>query len=183
MPTPAERKALLFLGLTVALGAAVRFSRAATSSDAIDPDGGHALAAQRAAVDSVAVGARQQGGAAGAKPPSRRAKRRGPVALRHDNPPTRPADGVVARSAAPEVRDPFLHPGLATRAPQPAQAPAPAPAPAPMPRPAPSPPPLVDIDRAADTDMERLPWIGPALARRIVANRDSFGTFGSLDAL
>lgn len=42
---------------------------------------------------------------------------------------------------------------------------------------------LVDLDRASEREIERLPWVGPALARRIVANRDSFGGFGSLDAL
>jgi competence protein ComEA len=41
----------------------------------------------------------------------------------------------------------------------------------------------VDLDRASERDIEALPWVGPALARRIVANRDSFGAFGSLDAL
>jgi DNA uptake protein ComE-like DNA-binding protein len=42
---------------------------------------------------------------------------------------------------------------------------------------------LIDLDRASAREIERLPWIGPALARRIVANRDSLGAFGSLDAL
>ena len=42
---------------------------------------------------------------------------------------------------------------------------------------------LVDLDRASASEIERLPWVGPALARRIVANRDSFGAFGSLGAL
>ena len=41
----------------------------------------------------------------------------------------------------------------------------------------------VDLDRATEGEIEALPWVGPALARRIVANRDSFGPFGSLDAL
>jgi competence protein ComEA len=41
----------------------------------------------------------------------------------------------------------------------------------------------VDLDRATQGEIERLPWIGPALARRIVANRDSFGAFGSLESL
>jgi competence protein ComEA len=41
----------------------------------------------------------------------------------------------------------------------------------------------VDVDRASAAELERLPRIGPALARRIVADRDSLGPFGSLEAL
>jgi competence protein ComEA len=50
------------------------------------------------------------------------------------------------------------------------------------PPPALRPPPL-DVDRASAAALESLPGIGPALARRIVASRDSSGPFGSLDAL
>ncbi len=38
----------------------------------------------------------------------------------------------------------------------------------------------VDLDRATVEEIDRLPRIGPALAQRIVANRDSLGPFGSL---
>lgn len=41
----------------------------------------------------------------------------------------------------------------------------------------------VDLDRASAAAIESLPRIGPALAARIVANRDSFGPFGSLEGL
>ena len=41
----------------------------------------------------------------------------------------------------------------------------------------------IDLDAATAQEIESLPAIGPALAGRIVANRDSFGSFGSLDAL
>lgn len=41
----------------------------------------------------------------------------------------------------------------------------------------------VDLDVADATTIEGLPWIGPALAQRIVANRDRCGPFGSLEAL
>lgn len=41
----------------------------------------------------------------------------------------------------------------------------------------------VDVDRAGALEIERLPRIGPELARRIVASRDSQGGFGSLEAL
>lgn len=49
-------------------------------------------------------------------------------------------------------------------------------------RPPPTAGPL-DMDRAEIPAIESLPRIGPALARRIVANRDSFGAFGSLEGL
>lgn len=45
------------------------------------------------------------------------------------------------------------------------------------------PPELVDIDRATLEELDRLPGIGPALASRIVASRDSGGAFGGMDAL
>jgi len=41
----------------------------------------------------------------------------------------------------------------------------------------------VDLDVADTARIGRLPWVGPALARRIVASRDSLGPFGSLEAL
>ena len=41
----------------------------------------------------------------------------------------------------------------------------------------------IDLDRADVDEIESLPGIGPALARRIVANRDSAGAFGAVDAL
>jgi len=41
----------------------------------------------------------------------------------------------------------------------------------------------VDVDRAEAAELERLPRVGPALARRIVDDRDSNGPFGSIGAL
>lgn len=41
----------------------------------------------------------------------------------------------------------------------------------------------VDLDRASAREIESLPRIGPALAARIVADRDTNGPFGSLDSL
>lgn len=41
----------------------------------------------------------------------------------------------------------------------------------------------VDLDRASAVDLSRLPRIGPALAERIVADRNARGPFGSLAAL
>jgi competence protein ComEA len=48
---------------------------------------------------------------------------------------------------------------------------------------APTPTGPVDPDVAEARELETLPRIGPALAARIVANRDSFGPFGSLEEL
>ena len=42
---------------------------------------------------------------------------------------------------------------------------------------------LVDLDAAPEAEIQGLPRIGPALAHRIVANRDSVVPFGGLDAL
>jgi competence protein ComEA len=39
----------------------------------------------------------------------------------------------------------------------------------------------LDLDTAPAESLERLPRIGPSLARRIIADRDSLGPFGSLD--
>lgn len=41
----------------------------------------------------------------------------------------------------------------------------------------------IDLDRASAREIEALPGIGPALAGRIVSNRDSAGAFGSIDGL
>jgi DNA uptake protein ComE-like DNA-binding protein len=41
----------------------------------------------------------------------------------------------------------------------------------------------IDLDRAGVTEIDGLPGIGPALAARIVANRDSLGAFGHLEAV
>ena len=42
---------------------------------------------------------------------------------------------------------------------------------------------LVDLDTASAVTIEALPWIGPALATRIVESRDRCGPFGSMEAL
>jgi len=41
----------------------------------------------------------------------------------------------------------------------------------------------VDLDVATEKEIEALRHIGPTLAKRIVADRDSFGPFGSIDGL
>jgi competence protein ComEA len=46
--------------------------------------------------------------------------------------------------------------------------------------PAPAP---VDLNRASEEDLQRLPGIGPVLARRIVEHRQAQGTFKEVDEL
>ncbi len=41
----------------------------------------------------------------------------------------------------------------------------------------------VDVDQAGAAELERLPRVGPALARRIVDERDARGPFGSLEGM
>jgi len=43
--------------------------------------------------------------------------------------------------------------------------------------------PPIDLDQAVAFEIDRLPGIGPVVAARIVSNRDSLGTFGSLKEL
>jgi competence protein ComEA len=50
------------------------------------------------------------------------------------------------------------------------------------PSPSDLPPPLVDLDTASAAVLEALPRIGPALAKRIVEDRERRGPFGSLEA-
>lgn len=44
-------------------------------------------------------------------------------------------------------------------------------------------PAIIDLDVATEAEIETLRGVGPALARRIIADRDSLGPFGSLSEL
>lgn len=120
MPTPAERKALLFLAALVSLGAGVRVVRAVSDGPTSDGTSTRAVREQIRRVDS----AQRARGGRGA---SRRVAR--------------------GRAAVPGSSGP------------------------------------VDMDTSSIEIIERLNGIGPALAKRIVADRDSFGAFGSIDGL
>lgn len=115
MPTPAERKALLFFSAVLALGASNRAYQSLRSRSPVDADARSALESQIKAADS----ARR----AGFRKPKREARQKAP--------------------------------------------------------PKPSGP--VDLDVATEQEIEALRNIGPALAKRIVADRDSFGPFGSME--
>ena len=95
-------------------------------------------------------------------------------------------DSAVAHSPSREAGRAALRKRNAEKAakrePRQSLAPGPAPLPSPISR-LPSPISLIDLDFASVAAIESLPRIGPALAARIVANRDSFGAFGSLDGL
>ena len=117
MPTPGERKALLFFAAVFFLGASSRAWRAVHSASPADAAARSALQRQIEAADSA-----RKSGLRGGK---RSRKRRAPP------PPAGP----------------------------------------------------VDLDIASADQIEALRHIGPALARRIVADRDSFGPFGSLEEL
>jgi competence protein ComEA len=135
VPTPGEKKALLFLSLVAVLGAGARLVSANQVPVPSEAEL-RALDAQIRVVDSV----RRGRGAAG-----------------------------VGRRGASRAR--------AKRTADPGQSTLPAPPPAAL-RPAP-----VDVDLASDQELQTLPGIGPTLARRIAAARDSSGPFGSMEEL
>jgi DNA uptake protein ComE-like DNA-binding protein len=115
MPTPAERKALLFFSVVLVLGASSRAFRAFNSRSPVDARARSALETQIKAADS----ARRSG----LRKPKREPKQKAPP-----------------KPAGP-----------------------------------------VDLDVASAKEIEGLRYIGPALAKRIVADRDSLGPFGSME--
>ena len=117
MPTPAERKALLFFSVVLALGASGRVYGTLHSGSPADSRAKSALEAQIKAADSARL--------SGLRKPKREGKKKTPPK------PTGP----------------------------------------------------VDLDVASAQEIEGLRNIGPALAKRIVADRDSFGPFGSMEGL
>jgi competence protein ComEA len=128
MPTPGEKKALLFFAMVFTLGVGVRGARVLHSESPVSSAARRALDAQIEAVDSVRQKVRK----------GKRPKK------------TKTATHIVDR---PE--------DVA----------------------APPPPAIIDIDIATAPEIETLRGIGPALAKRIVADRDSLGPFGSIDEL
>lgn len=117
MPTPAERKALLFFSIVLVLGASGRAIRSLRSASPADAKARSALEAQIRAADS----ARKSG--------LRKSKRQ------------------KAKKAPPKPVGP------------------------------------VDLDVATVEEIVALRHVGATLAKRIVANRDSFGPFGSFEGL
>ena len=176
MATPSEQKALAFLAMIVLLGGVVRVVRAGAPPNASLAEQ-QAIARQATSADSAA-----------AAPKSRKARALRAVRPRKGNSEPTVIGGVASVPPASPTTDAFVHDGFPPPSPRvdvdyranrsggtPGVSPD---APAGRSRREP-----VDLDRASEREVEGLPWVGPALARRILANRDSFGPFGSLEAL
>jgi competence ComEA-like helix-hairpin-helix protein len=117
MPTPAERKALLFFSTVLVLGASTRAYRTIHGRTPSDSRANWALEHQIKAADSARH--------AGLRKPKREKNQKSP-----------------AKPAGP-----------------------------------------IDLDVASAKEIESLKYVGPALAKRIVADRDSLGPFGSMEGL
>jgi hypothetical protein len=180
MATPSEQKALAFVAMIVLLGGVVRVVRAGAPPDP-SPVEQQALARQAVAAESAAAGSaesrsRKKGRALKAARPRKGASEPTVVGGVASVPAGSPAGSALSHHGFPPPGpridvDYRANPssgfsGVTTSPPVAGAGRVP-----------------VDLDRATQGEIERLPWIGPALARRIVANRDSFGSFGSLESL
>jgi helix-hairpin-helix protein len=182
MPTPGERRALIFISALAAFGIAVRGcadTRGTATGGPLVAGDRAGLARQIAAVDSaIAAGGEKRKAdrgrgakdAATATPP----KARGP------RPNARPGDRPPERDAPPPQR---LRARALAALPE-------VPAVAPRPQPTPSrqgtlrvPQAPVDLDTAPMEAIASLAQVGPALARRIVMDRIERGPFGSIGGL
>lgn len=172
MPTPAEQKALTFLALVVLLGGAVRVVRGGAPTGAPPtPSEQQALARQAFAASSVAApGARQR--TSGSRKSSQKAQKRRYTGAKFDSTGLLiEGTGVTSASLSPKGFPPpgpridiGVQPGKSLAGGF-------------------GPPGPVDLDLADSGQIARLPGVSRAVARRIVANRDSLGPFGSLAAL
>jgi competence ComEA-like helix-hairpin-helix protein len=126
MPTPGERKALLFFGAVIVLGGGMRVAQAIGSTAPADSQARAAIDAQINAVDSVRKNGKKKKSKTAPKAPKVR--------------------------AIPTIEIPLT----AMK---------------------------IDLDVASEAEIESLRGIGPAMAKRIVADRDSLGPFGSLTGL
>jgi hypothetical protein len=173
MPTPAEQKALAFLAIVTLLGGAVRVVRGGVpAGPPVTAPEQQALARQAVAANSVATAARQRS-SSGRKPGRRTQKRRYTGAKFDSTGVLIEGTGISSSSLSPSG---FPQPGPRIDV-------GVAPATAVRDGSAGASKALVDLDLADTLQIGRLPRVGPALARRIVANRDSLGPFGALPAL
>jgi competence protein ComEA len=177
VPTPSEQKALAFVAIVVLLGGAVRAVRAG-APPAPTPLEQQALARQATAAESAAATqkANKRRGIRIARPKRGAAPREiGGVVGVPLGAPAGESSGVMSPEipAPPridtDIRGNRSERERATRGERGAgEVGASHP---------------VDLDHASEREIESLPRVGPALAHRIVAHRDSFGPFGSMDAL
>jgi competence protein ComEA len=161
MPTPAEKRALVFLTAMLTLGAGVRATKARSAEPPPPSAAARAdLHRQIVAVDSADSVERISGG--------KRHRSKRPKAIGIST--TDGSDASVRPDTASRSRRRKGAKLLLPEAGQPRDVGA-------------SPGGPVDLDRAQEWEILSLPKIGPALAHRILANRDSLGPFGSLDEL
>jgi competence protein ComEA len=155
MPTPAERQALVFFAAVAALGIGVNAWRAVRGGDAVIAGSPAELAAQIARVDSAV-----------ASSPSRERKQQQRSENARARERERPQSPAARQQPTANRQPPTTNYQPPTTNYQPPSTVVP-----------------LDLDNASIASIESLPRIGPALASRIVANRDSFGAFGSLEGL
>jgi competence protein ComEA len=197
MPTQSEQKALAFVAIVVLLAGVVRVVKAGGPAESPSQSQQQGLARQAFAANSAAV----------AQKAAKDAREKGQKSGVSTSPATKKAK--APRFVAPKGRDtvPNVVGGVSS-VPWNDQRGFPPPAPridvAGQPAdtvsaglggrrsgkgrkrgttPAPQPAVPIDLDTATPDAIEALPRIGPALAHRIVANRDSLGPFRSLGGL
>ncbi|MBK5187556.1 MAG: helix-hairpin-helix domain-containing protein [Gemmatimonadaceae bacterium] len=161
MPTPSEKRALVFLSAVLTLGAGVRATKALSAEPPPPSAAARAdLHRQILAVDSADSVERISGGK---RHRSKRPTRIG-ISTSDGSDAAVPADSSSGRKRRKTTKI------LPQAASQPRTLGA-------------SPGGPIDLDRAQEWEILSLPKVGPSLAHRIIANRDSLGPFGSLDEL
>lgn len=153
MATPSEKKALAFLAAFALLGAGVRMTQAVSRASAADASSREALRRQIVAAESAGAAERRD--------------RKAPRARKGRGRPVNAIDSVMQAPvvSSPSIFDPPAPRGRGARST--------------VGRPAGP----IDVDQASAAQLEALPRIGPALAKRIVEDRNSNGPFGSLQGL
>lgn len=159
MPTPAERRALFFLASLLVLGGSVRAYAALTTHGAPSSQESADLDRQIQDVDS----ARSREKKPARKTRGRRSKGADTATTVNVPPGSATAQTPTTNPSIPEIvqlprRSRKQRDSVSSSL-------------------------HVDVDVASAGEIERLPRIGPALATRIVANRDSLGPFGSMQEL
>jgi DNA uptake protein ComE-like DNA-binding protein len=192
MPTPGERRALIFIAAIAALGVAARGWKELKSDSRGGVQSGRSeLARQIEAVDSaITTGGAKRKGRKKAVPTAAKesvpavsgapASRRPLFRIEQLPPPERdPREGYRRRmeaidsARAASVR----HQSQLSRS-GPSSVPLPPPS-----RSANRPAVPVDLDVASASEIEALPYVGAAMAAKIVTDRDARGPFGSLNGL
>jgi len=178
MPTPSEQKALAFVAIVIVLGGAARVVRAgaAPAPSAMEQQ---ALARQATAAESAASASRQKKGSRGRTPRTSRDEGERVVGGLAGSTPKFDRTGVLTPETGingfpppgPRIdtdarRGTFGSNGAGTPD-----------------RRGQATGPRLDLDVASVAEIDRLPRVGPSLARRIVASRDSGGPFRSLEGL